>query len=126
MQEPLEYRFFAEEIEPLLGDKVVYLGEVGTQERLRLLQGARALVNPIRWAEPFGLVMIEALACGTPVLSFRKGSAPEIIEHGLNGYISDNEDQLARDILRATLWIVLPAAGRRRSDLPQTEWWRTT
>lgn len=112
MQEPLEYRFFAEEIEPLLGDKVVYLGEVGTQERLRLLQGARALVNPIRWAEPFGLVMIEALACGTPVLSFRKGSAPEIIEHGLNGYISDNEDQLARDILRAH---TLDRAACRRS-----------
>ena len=76
MRDDLERRFFAEQVAPVLGGGVEYVGEVSSRERLELLQGARALLNPIGWPEPFGLVMIEALSCGTPVLAFAEGAAP--------------------------------------------------
>lgn len=94
MREPLEHAFFEEQVQPLLGEGVEYVGEVGPDDRVRLLQGARALVNPIRWSEPFGLVMVEALACGTPVVAFREGSTPELIDHGVTGYLCDEDHQL--------------------------------
>lgn len=100
MREPWEKRFFAEQVEPLLGDGIEYIGEIGHEDKVRLLGGARALVNPIRWPEPFGLVMIEALACGTPVLAFRQGSAPELVDHGVTGYLSDSVDAMADDVAR--------------------------
>ncbi len=97
MSEPPELRYFREEVEPLLGGDVVYVGEAREREKLALLAGARALVNPIRWVEPFGLVMIEALACGTPVLAFAEGAAPEIVDHGVTGYLClDEADLVAR------------------------------
>jgi glycosyltransferase involved in cell wall biosynthesis len=99
MWEPVERRYFAECVEPLLGPDAAYVGEVGGQCKLDLLAGAEALVNPIRWPEPFGLVMIEALACGTPVLSFPEGAAPEIIEHGRTGFLSTDEDDMAARVL---------------------------
>jgi glycosyltransferase involved in cell wall biosynthesis len=95
LSEPHEYRYFQERVEPLLGGDVVYLGELAAREKLELLAGARALVNPIRWAEPFGLVMIEALACGTPVLAFAEGAAPEIVDHGVTGFLGLDEGDLA-------------------------------
>jgi glycosyltransferase involved in cell wall biosynthesis len=98
MREPLEQRFFCELIQPLLDDDIVYVGEATTEERLRLLRGATALVNPIRWPEPFGLVMIEALACGTPVLTYHEGSAPELIEHGVTGFLCDSISEIAQHI----------------------------
>jgi glycosyltransferase involved in cell wall biosynthesis len=98
MWEPDERRYFAQEIEPWLDDEVVYLGSVGGQRKLDLLADAVALVNPIRWPEPFGLVMIEALACGTPVLAFPEGSVCEIIEHGRTGFICANEADMVRRI----------------------------
>lgn len=94
MREPWEHQFFAEQVQPLLSDRIRYVGEVEHEERVRLLQGAIALVNPIRWPEPFGLVMIEALACGTPVLAFREGSAPELIDDGVTGLLCDDLDEL--------------------------------
>ena len=97
MWEPAERRYFAEQVEPLLCDDAVYVGEVGGQRKLDLLAGAEALLNPIRWPEPFGLVMIEALACGTPVLAFAEGAAPEIVEHGRTGFLcTDEADMTAR------------------------------
>lgn len=96
MREPLEREFFEQQVRPLLDDRITYVGEVGGEDKLRLLRGARALVNPIRWPEPFGLVMIEALACGTPVLAFPEGSAPELIDHGVTGYLCEDVDDLAR------------------------------
>jgi len=97
MREPGERRYFEEAVQPLLDDRVTYVGEVGGREKLELFAGARALLNPIRWPEPFGLVMIEALACGTPVLSFREGAAPEIVEPGVTGFLCDDEpDMVAR------------------------------
>jgi glycosyltransferase involved in cell wall biosynthesis len=95
MREDHEHRFFAEHLEPLLGDNIVYLGEVPHEEKLRLLAGATALVNPLRWPEPFGMVMIEALACGTPVVGYRFATVPEIVDHGVTGYLCDGMENLA-------------------------------
>jgi glycosyltransferase involved in cell wall biosynthesis len=94
MREPLEQAFFREQIQPLLDDRVVYIGEADATNKMTLLAGARALLNPIRWPEPFGLVMIESLACGTPVLAYREGSAPELIEHGITGFLADGMSDL--------------------------------
>jgi len=100
MREPLELQFFEEQVKPLLGNGVEYIGEVANGERLELLRGARALLNPIRWPEPFGLVMIEALACGTPVLTFAEGAAPEIVDDGVTGFVCDDEAAMVRAISR--------------------------
>lgn len=70
------------------------IGEVGGSEKTDFLRGAAALVFPICWPEPFGLVMVEALACGTPVLATRYGSVPEIVRDGVTGFIRDSEDEL--------------------------------
>ena len=102
MWEPEERRYFAQYVEPRLDADIVYVGQVGGQRKLALLAGAAALVNPIRWPEPFGLVMIEALACGTPVLAFAEGSAPEIIEHGRTGFLCRDEADMARRVADVT------------------------
>lgn len=97
MWEPAEERYYAAQVQPLLGVDAVYLGEVGGQDKLDLLAGAEALLNPIQWHEPFGLVMIEALACGTPVIAFPEGAAPEIVEHRCTGFLcADEADMIAR------------------------------
>ena len=96
MSEPAELEYFQREVAPLVdGDRVRYLGEVDGAEKIRLLGGAAALLNPIRWPEPFGLVMIEAFGCGTPVLTMRQGAAPEIVEDGVTGFVCDDGEQLA-------------------------------
>ena len=78
MREPAELAYFRNEISPHLGDDVQFVGEAAGADKWALLGGATALINPITWSEPFGLVMIEALATGTPVVAFRRGSAPEL------------------------------------------------
>jgi glycosyltransferase involved in cell wall biosynthesis len=93
MREAAERAFFEAEVEPLLSHDIRYVGEVDDTERLKLLRGARALLNPIRWPEPFGLVMIEAMAAGTPIIAWPKGSAPEVIEHGRSGFLVESIDQ---------------------------------
>ena len=98
MWESEERRYFAEEVEPRLGGDIVYVGQFGGQRKLDLLAGAIALVNPMRWPEPFGLVMIEALACGTPVITFAEGSAPEIIEHGRTDFLCTDEADMAQSV----------------------------
>ena len=72
---------------------VQFIGEVDETERLDFLGKAEALLFPIDWPEPFGLVMIEAMACGTPTIAFRCGSVPEVIDHGVSGFIVDDLDQ---------------------------------
>jgi glycosyltransferase involved in cell wall biosynthesis len=89
--------YFNEVIKPLLHNPLVtYLGEVSQEAKMGLLQRARALLLPIDWPEPFGLVMIEAFSCGTPVIAYRHGSVPEIIDHGVNGFIVDNQEEAVR------------------------------
>jgi glycosyltransferase involved in cell wall biosynthesis len=81
-------------VRPLLGPDVYLVGEIGGETKFRFLQSISSFVMPIRWEEPFGLVMIEALFCGTPVVAFRQGSAPEIVENGVTGFIVDTEEQM--------------------------------
>ena len=100
MHMPWERAYFEERVRPLLGADIEYLGEPTAPERLALLQGARALVFPIRWPEPFGLVMVEALACGTPVVVTAVGAAPEIIEDGITGFLADDEQGLDHALRR--------------------------
>ena len=95
MWEPAEHRYFHEVVKPMLGPDAVYIGEVAGPEKVRLLGSARAILNPIRWPEPFGLVMIEALACGTPVVAFPEGAAPEIVDHGRTGFLCADEHDMA-------------------------------
>lgn len=98
MREPLERLYFDEAIEPLLGGGVQYVGEVDHAAKVELLGGARALINPIQWDEPFGLAMIESLACGTPVVTTGRGAAPEIVEQGVTGFYGDRFDDLVAGV----------------------------
>jgi glycosyltransferase involved in cell wall biosynthesis len=89
--------YFDAEIKPLLQHPLIeFIGEIGEHEKNELLGGARALLFPIDWPEPFGLVMIEAMACGTPVIAFNSGAVPEIIEHGVTGLIVNSMDEAIR------------------------------
>jgi glycosyltransferase involved in cell wall biosynthesis len=98
MREPWEFQYFETYVKPYLNENLRYLGEVPHAEKVNLLAGARALLNPIRWAEPFGLVMVEAMACGTPVLAFPEGAAPEIVEDGKTGFLCRDVDDMATRI----------------------------
>jgi len=85
--------YFDECIKPLLNHPLIeYLGEIGDKDKCSLLQGAAALLFLIDWPEPFGLVVIEAFACGTPVLAYGNGSVPEIVDDGITGFIVSNQD----------------------------------
>ena len=89
-REVKERQYFAEFIEPHIGHGVEYMGEVTHGKKVELLQDARATLFPIEWEEPFGLVMIESMACGTPVIATRHGAVPEVIEDGVSGIIVDH------------------------------------
>jgi glycosyltransferase involved in cell wall biosynthesis len=85
--------YYEESIAPLLsGSKVEFVGEIGEREKADFLGNAAALLFPIVWPEPFGLVMIEAMACATPVIAYRNGSVPEVIDDGITGFIVDDEE----------------------------------
>jgi glycosyltransferase involved in cell wall biosynthesis len=85
--------YFHDEIEHLLDDPLIeFIGEIGDHQKSAFLGGADALLFPIAWPEPFGLVMIEAMACGTPVIAYGCGSVPEVVEDGLTGFIVQDED----------------------------------
>jgi glycosyltransferase involved in cell wall biosynthesis len=102
--QPRQERFFAREIEPHLdGEQIQYIGEVGGARKQRLFADAYAFLMPIRWPEPFGMVMVEAMAGGTPVLAFPEGAAPEVVEHGISGFLVKDEDEMAA---------MVPEAGR--------------
>jgi glycosyltransferase involved in cell wall biosynthesis len=86
-------------VEPLFNNSFVeYLGEIGEQEKDEFLGNAYALLFPIDWREPFGLVMIEAMACGTPVIAFRMGSVPEVMEDGVTGFVVEDVDSAVKAV----------------------------
>jgi glycosyltransferase involved in cell wall biosynthesis len=94
--QPGRERFFATEIEPHIdGQTIQYVGEVGGARKQRLFADAFAFLMPITWPEPFGMVMVEALSAGTPVLAFPNGAAPEIVEHGKSGFLVKDEEEMA-------------------------------
>jgi glycosyltransferase involved in cell wall biosynthesis len=93
--------YFEEKIEPLLHDPLIeFIGEIGDDQKSDFLGGADALLFPIDWPEPFGLVMIEAMACGTPVIAHDCGSVPEVIEHGVTGFIVHTDAEAAEAVRR--------------------------
>ena len=94
MREPAELAYFEEHVAPLLGGEIEYVGEVGGRDKLDLLAGATCLLNPLAWPEPFGMVMVEALACGTPVVATPCGSVPEIVTDGVTGSVRADEPGL--------------------------------
>ena len=98
MREPHEREYFEQFVEPHLDDDIVYLGEIGFDDKRTLLAGAVALLNPIEWAEPFGMAMVEALACGTPVVGCPLGAAPEVVEHGVTGFLGASDDELVAGV----------------------------
>lgn len=87
----VDREYFEEQIRPLIrSGNVEYIGEIGEKEKAEFLSGAIVLLVPIDWPEPFGLVMIEAMACGTPVIAFNRGSVPEVIDDGVSGFIVED------------------------------------
>jgi glycosyltransferase involved in cell wall biosynthesis len=96
-----DHAYFADEVEPHIDDdSVIYLGSVGPKERDRLLGGAVALLHPIGFDEPFGLSVVEAMACGTPVIAFRRGSMPELIRHGVTGFLVETVEEAVAAVAR--------------------------
>jgi glycosyltransferase involved in cell wall biosynthesis len=101
LAERKEKEYFHEYVEPHLVDGIEYLGEVSHGQKVELLQDARATLFPIEWEEPFGLVMIESMACGTPVIATRWGAVPEVIEDGRSGIIVDHYHDMVEALERA-------------------------
>jgi glycosyltransferase involved in cell wall biosynthesis len=108
----VDREYFDEKISPQIdGSSVEYIGEITDSEKSQFLSPAVALLTPINWPEPFGLVMIEAMACGAPVIAFNRGSVPEVVDDGLTGFVVEDEDgavdaferlsQLSREKIRA-------------------------
>jgi glycosyltransferase involved in cell wall biosynthesis len=92
--DPVDAAYFERVVRPLLDDPLVeFIGEIGDDQKAEFLSGAQALLFPINWPEPFGLVMIEAMACGTPVIAWDCGSVREIVEDGVSGFIVDSEEK---------------------------------
>jgi glycosyltransferase involved in cell wall biosynthesis len=97
--QPRQEKFFANEIQPHIdGEQIRFVGEAGGARKQQLFADALAFLMPIRWPEPFGMVMVESLAAGTPVLAFDQGAAPEIVEHGRNGFLVQDEEDMAAHV----------------------------
>jgi glycosyltransferase involved in cell wall biosynthesis len=112
---PEEHRgWFESTIAPQLDDSITYIGPVDDQQKAQLLGSAGALLMPILWEEPFGIVMTEAMACGTPVLGFDRGAVPEVVEHGVSGFVVGDLDGLVAAVGR--LSELKRLAARRRVE----------
>src|SRR4051812_3373762 len=101
LREPDEEEYFESQVKPLLSSDIEYVGELGHDDKVALVGDSFALLNPMQWPEPFGLVMIEALATGTPVVATPAGSAPEIIADGDTGYLRSDHEGLVDALLEA-------------------------
>ncbi len=110
----VDAEYFERKIRPMLGDGVELIGEINDSQKPDFLSGACGLLMPIDWPEPFGLVMIEAMACGTPVIAFNRGSVPEVIEDGLTGFIVEDETSAISAVAR--LGELTTGAIRRRFE----------
>jgi glycosyltransferase involved in cell wall biosynthesis len=119
-EEQPEQEYFEEYVEPGLGNGIEFIGEADAARKRDLLRNARCLLLPLLWEEPFGLVMVEALACGTPVVALRRGSAPEVVVDGITGLLCDDPEDLPAAL--ADIDRIDPAECRRdaerRFDLP--------
>jgi glycosyltransferase involved in cell wall biosynthesis len=105
----VDREYFEEQIQPLLDESdAEYIGEIGEGEKREFLGNAIALLFPIDWPEPFGLVMIESMACGTPVIAYRHGSVPEVMEEGVTGFVVSGIDDAVKAVER------VPSLSRRR------------
>jgi glycosyltransferase involved in cell wall biosynthesis len=97
----VDWTYWEDEIQPLLeGGQVELLGQLAGKDKDEFLRNAAALLFPVRWPEPFGLVMVESLACGTPILALNRGSVPEVIEDGVTGFVRNTEDELVEALGR--------------------------
>jgi glycosyltransferase involved in cell wall biosynthesis len=101
--DPADRGYYESVVEPLLGDPhIEFIGEIGAEQKSDFLGSARALLFPIDWPEPFGLVMIEAMACGTPVIAFRGGSVAEVVKDGVSGFVVDSVDEAVEAVTRVS------------------------
>jgi len=107
----VERDYFERHVQPLLGPDVEWVGEAHGQQKLDLFARARCLLFPIRWEEPFGMVMVEAMACGTPVVATARGSVPEVVVDGRTGFVVERMDELVSAIGRVDE--IAPEACRR-------------
>ena len=99
--DPENRRYYETVIAPLLArSHVEFIGEIGDGDKQSFLGCADALLFPVDWPEPFGLVMIEAMACGTPVIAFRRGSVPEVIDEGVTGFLCENVEDAVHAVSR--------------------------
>lgn len=110
----LEARFYREHVQPLEGDGVAWVGSIGGDQLSDLMSRARAALFPGRWHEPGGTAVIEALACGTPVIATKLGAMPSLIDHGVTGWLADDEEEFASYLARAGE--IDPAACRRAAE----------
>lgn len=95
-----DIQYFKEYIEPKLSDQIRWVGEVDTHERNKLMSEALCLLHPVGWKEPFGLTMIESMACGAPIVAFNNGSIPEVVLDGKTGYIVEDIEEMIEAVIR--------------------------
>jgi len=97
----LSVDYFQTKVKPFIDDdQIVYVGPLDVKAKNKLMGGAKAFLNPVAWEEPFGMVMVESMACGTPVISYNRGAAPELIKNGKNGFLVENRKGMVKAIAR--------------------------
>jgi len=116
VHEAAERSYFKEHVEPHLSDNISFVGELGhwSEEKMRLFSRAKGYLYPIQWEEPFGITMAEAMACGTPVVTFKRGSAPEVVAHRITGFVAETMEEFIASVERVNE--ISPRACRHRVE----------